>query len=668
MNHHLNKIGPLILGLTVLVIALSVSPANYFAFDQVKELVFIIGSLGFISFYICTTIFSKEAVVRLNYTLLAALCFWFYHLVLYLICENTVSSEFFILSLLLLMTITISHKPSSVSLFPLFQCVASVGVIVVAYCQFSGIKLLPILSVTFSGRISTFQARLSSTFGNPNLLGGFILFALAFTIGLLIKFYLEKKRLLLIFTSTLFIGLCLTLLSCQNRGNIIVICVLVFIVSFHLFCNKIVASVLKCWKQICVGVIFSSALVIFVIGGPYGAPIRKKLNSGRVKEVRISFITNTAKMICQSPQYFVFGSGIGTQAVRYPLYRNTQEMTQAYGVPWLHHRDYHPHNEYIKIFAETGLIGFSLFVIVICSTLTLLLTSGNRIKNAYAYAFITLLVDMLFMRNMGYISIGVLFWIVVGVAGQDERFNLKKIILTLPSKRKRSARLIVTTLLALICAYTVRKSYDYFFRYDQDFGTAMVLRRKGELTESIKALKVSLAKNPQSRVSLYYAAEELHTRRHFKESLNYCDLLIKEDPNFLDIHFIRGANLQALGDIDIAMDEYKKQTLRNNMYWPAYYRLARNNMSKRRFKRAIPDLEDIILIQGLIKRGRKIPVGLVFSAHKMLIEALYSMKEYKYAYEIAEKSLAFIPNDREKQAMEVTLKKLASRFTIKRKY
>jgi O-antigen ligase len=136
---------------------------------------------------------------------------------------------------------------------------------------------------------------------------------------------------------------------------------------------------------------------------------------------RIYAWDTATRMFLENP---VIGVGAGNYAVVSPDYWNELESTRY---TFYNRVLYHPHNEYIEIAAEQGLLGISLFLMLIVlalySSLYLWIFELNiktqRIGLAIFAALLAMCIDATFIFNFQQPASAMIFWVLLGIISAE---------------------------------------------------------------------------------------------------------------------------------------------------------------------------------------------------------------------------------------------------------
>lgn len=215
--------------------------------------------------------------------------------------------------------------------------------------------------------------RASGTYVNPNNFAGLLGMIIPISLGYAFSLGYEESRpvnnlkgianvqninkLLLLFATAL---IALSLIFSQSRGGI-----LSFAVSVIFFYT------LTTWRGIGRGKFWAAGLFVIILTS-YAVWIGLDPVLERYSETKEGFSSrlpvwkDTIRLIKDFP---VFGTGLGTFGVSYPIYKDRAIWPLSFS---------HAHNDYLELAAETGLVGL---ILVLCGIALLFNKALNKIKN-----------------------------------------------------------------------------------------------------------------------------------------------------------------------------------------------------------------------------------------------------------------------------------------------
>lgn len=269
-----------------------------------------------------------------------------------------------------------------------------------------------------------FAMRMFSMFNHPNLFAGYLICIFPFSIFYSMDKPFLKKMLLWILTVVSVMALILT----RSKNSWIAFTLLLIFMGIYSSISFIkegsIRSFLKIvkWKwaivfSICLVVIFGSFYMYLskrnVIGLlredlNWGIPIDRKLE-GRAAIWKVSL-----KILEDFP---LWGVGIGEFNFILPKY--------SYGYPWNKECDYHPHNYFLQIAVEMGLVGLFAFLWILWKVVVKgfqIMKEGGDLKRLGLWFGIMGFVFTFF--GDGYlwnIEMMLMFWLFIGLLFADEK-------------------------------------------------------------------------------------------------------------------------------------------------------------------------------------------------------------------------------------------------------
>jgi len=211
--------------------------------------------------------------------------------------------------------------------------------------------LFQYLGIDFINWKSDYGRRPHSSFGNPNFYAGYIVLIIPLTI---MKFIESKNfnKYLWLFTSIMLI---INLIMNKTRGAwIAFICSIIFLLLIYLRKMRIIKQI---HFYILIAVIF---IVLFSGSFIILKDYYDKTNPSVIERL---FKWQTAfEMIKKYP---ITGIGAGNLKVNYALYQS--QVKQKFKISLKGTSESNVHNEYLQIFAETGLLGLLSFISIFIS-------------------------------------------------------------------------------------------------------------------------------------------------------------------------------------------------------------------------------------------------------------------------------------------------------------
>jgi len=316
--------------------------------------------------------------------------------------------------------------------WPLLASITGTALVVaiIGVLQYADIHLIPTPHVRF-GNLGI------STLGNPNFVAHYLEIAILLTLGLMVICRALWLRGLLV---SVLLFLCYYMLLTQSRGGWLALaCGLFF------FFWRIGRSALRQtpWSAVIIAVLLIGVVAEFGLRAttghdgnenPYGGlwGFVERVGSRAASAVNMQHISivqrrliwaDTIELIKNEP---LLGVGVGNYEFALPAYRTAsrhREWQQYIGD--LPHMPYYAHNEYLEIWAESGVLALllwllTLIVIVRTSWQTALGredSEGRIMAWALLAAIVAVLVHAVFSLNLQEPVSALHFWIVVGAMG-----------------------------------------------------------------------------------------------------------------------------------------------------------------------------------------------------------------------------------------------------------
>ncbi|MCM8818203.1 MAG: O-antigen ligase family protein [Candidatus Omnitrophica bacterium] len=241
-----------------------------------------------------------------------------------------------------------------------------------------------------------------STFGNPNFYAGHIIMVLSLTLSNILNYKEYKNEKLGKFFSyidILSLFFCLWGLILTNSRAAIMAFILT--IPFMLYLNNLEKKGILKYVGLLITVFF---IILYY----------PKILLWYRTNIRFYIWQGTWKLIIKKP---ILGWGLGNFIFYYPYFRIKEYFLQ----PESRNVTNHPHNEYLEIWSETGLIGFLIFL----SLILFLIINFIKKKESNKLLFvgiiggiISVLLDNIFSTNMRNPSTSMYFWFLIGITFQ----------------------------------------------------------------------------------------------------------------------------------------------------------------------------------------------------------------------------------------------------------
>lgn len=276
---------------------------------------------------------------------------------------------------------------------------------------------------------TTFGGRITSSFGNPNFLSGYLVavIPLSLSFSLLTKKTITKKLSFLAVTILLLICLILT----GTRGSWIAFAgsIFVWLLLVFLFGREKASRSepkRKIGRGMWMGRIFGITILLLIVGYITLAdtPITRRVKSifnpdiSSVQE-RIFKWRTAQEMIKDHP---LFGVGIGAVKVNYALYQ--AKAKEKMEIPLRATSESQIHNEYLQIWAEAGIVGLLAFLSIILAFFYAGIKQLRKRKDIISGGILIgilasvagILMDSIPNFPLHIVPTGFLFWLYLGVA------------------------------------------------------------------------------------------------------------------------------------------------------------------------------------------------------------------------------------------------------------
>jgi len=390
-------------------------------------------------------------------------------------------------------------------------------------------------------------SRLQLTWANSNYLASYLLV----TIGFVVFSWKtsREKWIRYIALASLVVAL-IFMLWTQSRGGLVsLILVLLFIYIIYSIKQR---------KRL--HIIISIALLLLLVISSYFV----------FKTIRPQTVTFRARIYKADAEYikhnWLAGSGLGTFVREFPQYRLSD-----YKLIGQEDIISHAHNEFIEIWAETGIIGLALFIIFLIALFGQYkrnLKSNNKyFIYAIAFSLILLLIHNLFSITMRIPPILIYFFILAGLLSANYSNDAEK-----KSKSVNKYILILFVLALLVCIFQQYRNVQglkHFSRSEEYLASKDSNLLTGAILEAKKAHKYI----PNNTDFLYYQGLLYTFHDEHAKALQAYDRLEQISPYYPQLHFWKGYVLSLKGDWNSALDEFKTE-IKYNQYPKVYFNIA----------------------------------------------------------------------------------------------
>ena len=249
----------------------------------------------------------------------------------------------------------------------------------------------------------------------------------------------------------------------------------------------------------------------------------------------------------------VIGTGIGTFYLTYPSYRRPQ----IFFIEGMHNTESdHPENEFLEVFYDEGMIGISIFLLLLFTILSVGLrnlyyfrrnncnvSTLSYLQLGFISAFVAQLAHDCVCVSLRFVSSGVMLWLLIGsivavaMASLKKQEEIKNLIV-FPTIIKRVCQVIIL----LISIYLIYFFYGYF-QADVLHSQGIQQSKAGNFTKAIEIYSQVIKKNPSFVMPRYFKANNYNDRwinDDPKKALDEYEELWKLAPNYVQSKFLVG--------------------------------------------------------------------------------------------------------------------------------
>jgi len=350
-----------------------------------------------------------------------------------------------------------------------------------------------------------FGNRIFSTFGNPNFFGDFLVVMNPIILGL----YLHKRNFYLIF---LWLLILICAIFTVSKGTWlgfaagIFVFIIVYITTF--FKERLT-------KKMLISGGIAITVVMFIAFFGILAQTKKRTDSA---SFRLFTWLSTWEMINTNP---VFGTGIGSFYVTYPAWRRPQ----IFFIEGKHNTESdHPENEYLEVWFDEGIIGFTVFLLLICFVFTAGYKNieffhsgkGSRdspmpyIQLGVLAAFAAKLAHDTVCVSLRFVSSGVMLWLLIGITisicmnsskdkSSGDNGNPAAAILPFPAK-------LALQIIIIACTAFAMKYFAGYFKADLLHSQAIQFSKQLDWDRALRTYDAVNKVNPSFPMSRYFQA------------------------------------------------------------------------------------------------------------------------------------------------------------------
>ncbi|MCB9358672.1 O-antigen ligase family protein [Candidatus Woesearchaeota archaeon] len=559
---------------------------NHFKpFVSMKDFIFILGSFLSFGLLLIYLVFTGKFVIKKRRIFGVVLIYLVINLLSFLLSDYADGKVLLILSSLIVMFFVVAYSFDEQYRDKLVYGLFIVSFIssIYGFFQFFGVDYG--LFVNYFGSRTEYGMRIFTLFGNPNILGGFCVFMLPVIVGYWIKNRGDLKRQIIF--AILFILNFLSLLMSQTRGSWIAFfaSVILFIALYYrrygfTFIKKYRISL----TIICLTIIIASLFVGYFLLSS------KDFTDPTSANIRLFYYSNTLDMISESPSSLLFGRGIGSFNVYYPLYRDNRVAYHT-GEKNAEYRVEHPHNEHLEILNDVGIFGYLVFLWIIFEAVYRLLKKKDVVNLGFSVAILALLIDGIMSQNLRFITISSLLWVSLAFSQINEQKNATKIRLSM-------MKIIFSIIVLIICLIPVNSAFSVM-RSDESLKLGISYYISQVPDKAIQNFEQVLKLDKNNKRALYYLASSYSIQGEEEKAISSYSRLLSIDPNFIQTNYRLGVIYLELQEYALAEDSMEKQIRVNNMYWQAYYALAYLHATDDKSK-ALQNLEEIEKISSIL--------------------------------------------------------------------
>ncbi len=389
-----------------------------------------------------------------------------------------------------------------------------------------------------------YEPRSFSTLGHPNLFGGFTVIAIFMCLGLFLGCERGQNVWRRLFLGGAMGIMVIALLMSKSRGAWIgFACGLGSVMLMN------VGWIIRRIWALAAGGVVLAALLYFALPDWVG----ERLISGAAVRSRLVMWDGALEMVGDSP---LFGKGIGLFRVYFPEYRGND-----YWLKGVDQNVGHAHNEFLEVMSEMGILGLGAFLGILAlffvQVKRFMETSQDRkatlLVVSLSAGMIGTLTHSLVSVGMRFTSTGTFFYLSMGLAMALMAVKFDWNSIKLPQVGRLAVGLCAAAVLSVSMYKDVRASLSEIFLLNGKFEMA-----DGRLLESQKELKRAAELNEHNLKALYKLGAVHIGLRDFDSALDVYERLGKLAPNYAEIHNNLGLSHKELGEIDRAIEEYKK--------------------------------------------------------------------------------------------------------------
>ncbi|MFI5251666.1 MAG: O-antigen ligase family protein [Bacteroidota bacterium] len=287
---------------------------------------------------------------------------------------------------------------------------------------------------------------------------------------------------------------------------------------------------------------------------------------------RLFFYEGAIRAFLASP---VIGNGVGNFSIVLPKFRSTNY--------WMFKSEDivpHAHNEYLEILSETGIIGFTVFIIILVLTFK---SIGRFVKNqsgerrtlliGYLGSLIGVLIDNMGSLNLRTIPVIMGFWMFLALALRTSEIK----IITVPFRLSRGLWKLRYSPFIGYGVYLLWAIPGIIDRYitDKSFFEGLQSDYQGTMEIANEKFSDAVKRSPDNAPARFYYSSTLMLTSHFQEAVENCTVLLKTYPYYPKAKLIRAVSAFSLNDTTMALkdiaDEMKLETEPLTLYYASFF-------------------------------------------------------------------------------------------------
>ncbi len=461
--------------------------------------------------------------------------------------------------------------------------------------QFFGVELI------WQTDVNPFGNRCVSTFGNPNFLSSFLIMLLP--VGFTNVF--TKKG----FDRFFYAGICcvmiFALICTMTRSSWLGFSVGIFL-YLVLFLSQKTKNIKKILRF---GVVLTLIFGAILWATPFRGYLASRFNETFNLSLENKGIYQRLLIWKSSRDMFldnkIFGVGNGIFESFYPFYQAKYITQKPYDVYRTHANN--THNEILEILTQTGVVGFSFYVLFFITLFICLFKTINR-KNldartkleliAFVVAIVAMLVDNMLNVSLHFTLPMMTFWFIVGSAIQ----KIKRASGNIPPVQdvKKIITKIILAIFCILCATSSCLAVRYFLAEKYYFqGLMLTNNAPGHSTLLLRAKKYmeKARKLHKYEVNNLYELGNTNMKLGLStEAVKYYKEAILANPGYDEIYFNAGYVYYKNGDTQNAEKYLFESHKINPINTPVLYCLFNISVEKKEIEKSIEYMEKAIKI------------------------------------------------------------------------